>query len=74
MNLLPEKIGGTKKQYMWLGGLVVVLIGVYFMNREPSGPTTTVARPSRRVRERRCMARHSVAQRPEGAGKRPRFR
>jgi len=46
MNLLPEKIGGTKKQYMWLGGLVVVLIGVYFMNREPSGPTTTVARPA----------------------------
>ena len=42
MNLLPEKIGGSKKQYMWLGGLVVVLIGVFFLNREPSAaPTTT---------------------------------
>lgn len=41
MNLLPEKIGGSKKQYMWLGGLLVVLIGVYFFNREPSGPTVT---------------------------------
>jgi len=41
MNLLPEKIGGTRKQYMWLGGLSVVLIGVYFLNREPSSPTVT---------------------------------
>jgi hypothetical protein len=40
MNLLPEKIGGSKKQYMWLGGLVVVLIGVFLLNREPSGPVT----------------------------------
>jgi hypothetical protein len=46
MNLLPEKIGGSKKQYMWLGGLLVVLVAVYFFNREPSSapvtPTTTV--------------------------------
>lgn len=41
MNLIPDKLGGSKKQYMWLGGLVVVLIGVYFMNREPSSPTVT---------------------------------
>jgi hypothetical protein len=38
VNLLPEKIGGSKKQYMWLGGLCVVLVGVYFLNREPSSP------------------------------------
>jgi hypothetical protein len=41
VNLLPEKIGGSKKQYMWLGGLVVVLVGVYFINRTPSSPTVT---------------------------------
>ena len=41
MNLLPEKIGGSKKQYMWLGGLVVVLVGVYFLNKEPSSPAVT---------------------------------
>jgi hypothetical protein len=49
MNLLPEKIGGTRKQYMWLGGLVVVLIGVYLLNREPSSPSvtpTTTVKPS----------------------------
>lgn len=39
MNLLPDKIGGSRKQYMWLGGLVVALIAVYLMNREPSSPT-----------------------------------
>jgi hypothetical protein len=42
MNLIPDKVGGSKKQYMWLGGLVVVLIGVYFMNREPSSPAPAV--------------------------------
>ncbi len=41
MNLLPEKIGGTRKQYMWLGGLLVVLIAVYFLNREPSSAPAT---------------------------------
>jgi hypothetical protein len=41
MNLLPEKIGGSRKQYMWLGGLVVVLIAVYFLEREPSSPAVT---------------------------------
>ncbi len=51
MNLIPDKVGGSKKQLMWLGGLVVVLIGVYFMNREPAAPTQpatriTVAAPS----------------------------
>jgi hypothetical protein len=45
VNLLPEKIGGSKKQYMWLGGLSVVLVGVYFLNKEPSSPTVT--QPSR---------------------------
>jgi hypothetical protein len=48
MNLLPEKIGGSRKQYMWLGGLVVVLIGVYFLEREPSSPAAaTPAAPAR---------------------------
>jgi len=36
MNLLPDKMGGSRKQYMWLGGLSVVLIGVYFINNTGS--------------------------------------
>ena len=42
MNLIPDKLGGSRKQYMWLGGLSVVLIGVYWMNREPSSPSQPV--------------------------------
>src|SRR5580692_1889606 len=42
MNLLPERIGGSKKQYMWLGGLLVVLVVVYFINRTPSSPEVSV--------------------------------
>jgi len=41
VNLLPEKIGGSKKQYMWLGGLLLALAVVYFINRTPSSPTVT---------------------------------
>jgi hypothetical protein len=43
VNLLPDKMGGSRKQYMWLGGLSVVLIGVYFLNREPSSSYVTPA-------------------------------
>jgi hypothetical protein len=42
MNLLPESIGGNRKQYMWLGGLLVVALGVYLLNRTDSSPTVTV--------------------------------
>ena len=56
MNLLPESIGGNRKQYMWLGGLLVVLIGVYFLNSTssssgtpasstPTRPLPSIARP-----------------------------
>ena len=47
MNLLPDKIGGSRKQYMWLGGLLVALVAVYFINSTPSGPApqTPVAKP-----------------------------
>ena len=38
MNLIPDKIGGSRKQMMWLGGLLVVLAVVYFTQREPSSP------------------------------------
>jgi hypothetical protein len=39
---------------MWLGGLLVVLIGVYFLNREPSSPTVT---PTTSVRVLPSIAR-----------------
>jgi hypothetical protein len=41
MNLIPDKIGGSRKQMAWLGGLVVLLGVVYFTQREPSSPTVT---------------------------------
>lgn len=55
MNLLPEKIGGSRKQYMWLGGLLVVLAIVYFLEREPSGPVTPATSTS--VRSQPNIAR-----------------
>jgi hypothetical protein len=39
VNLLPDKMGGTPKQYAWLGGLLVAAGVVYFINRTPSAPT-----------------------------------
>ncbi len=39
MNFVPDKLGGSRKQVMWLAGLTVVLVAVYFMEREPSSPT-----------------------------------
>lgn len=56
MNLLPESIGGNRKQYMWLGGLSVVLIGVYLLNRTDSGPTVTVT-PATTVKTSPSIAR-----------------
>jgi hypothetical protein len=45
MNFVPDKLGGSRKQVMWLAGLTVVLVAVYFMEREPSSPT--VAAPAK---------------------------
>ena len=42
MNLIPDKMGGSRKQVMWLVGLTVVLVAVYWSQREPSSPTVTV--------------------------------
>jgi hypothetical protein len=39
MNLIPDKMGGSRKQVMWLVGLTVVLAVVYFSQREPSSPS-----------------------------------
>lgn len=36
-KLLPAKLGADRKKSAILGGLVVVLIAVYFINRTPSG-------------------------------------
>lgn len=41
MNLIPDKLGGNRKQLLWLGGLLVVLAVVYFVEREPSSPTVS---------------------------------
>jgi hypothetical protein len=56
MNLLPESIGGSRKQYMWLGGLLVVALGVYLLEREPSSPTVTVT-PATSVKPSPSIAR-----------------
>jgi len=39
VNLIPDKVGGSKKQIITLSVLGVVLVAVYFLEREPSsGP------------------------------------
>jgi hypothetical protein len=40
MNLIPDKMGGSRKQVMWLIGLTVVLVVVYLTQREPSSPSS----------------------------------
>jgi hypothetical protein len=50
MKLLPDKVGANPKQLAWLGGLLVVLVVVYFMNRTETpattGATTAPAAPA----------------------------
>jgi len=47
MNLIPDKMGGSRKQVMWLIGLSVLLVVVYFVEKEPSSPTVAApAKPS----------------------------
>lgn len=41
MKALPTKVGAQPKQIRILGGLVVVLLVVYLLNRTPSAPDTT---------------------------------
>jgi hypothetical protein len=66
VNLLPEKIGGSKKQYMWLGGLLVLLVGVYFFNKEPSSPTVTPT-TSQTIKTQPSIARQGPVV-PESSG------
>ena len=66
MNLLPESIGGSRKQYMWLGGLLVVALGVYLLEREPSSPTVTVT-PATTVKTSPSIARPGAVV-PESSG------
>lgn len=49
MNLIPDKVGANKKQMMWLGGLLVVLVVVYLVQREPSTPAVTTPTTPARV-------------------------
>ena len=49
MKLVPAKIGADRKRLAILGGLVVVLVVVFFSNRD-SGPSS--ARTGGTVRQR----------------------
>jgi hypothetical protein len=62
MNLIPDKMGGSRKQVMWLIGLTVVLVVVYFVQREPS--SATVAAP---VKALPSIARQGPVV-PDGSG------
>jgi hypothetical protein len=44
-KLLPAKLGADRKKTAILGGLVVVLLGVYWINRTPSGDPQGSAKP-----------------------------
>ena len=57
MNFIPDKVGGNRKQLMWLGGLLVVLAVVYFMNSTPSGPT----QPATQVTVQSTAGKPSIA-------------
>jgi hypothetical protein len=47
MKLTPDKLGGSPKQYAALGGLLVLGLISYLVNRTPSGPTVQPpARPA----------------------------
>jgi hypothetical protein len=46
MKLVPAKIGADRKRLMVLGGLVVVLIAVFFLNRDSSPSAPAAAAPS----------------------------
>lgn len=47
MKLLPDKVGGSPKQQAILGGLLVLGLISYFVNRSPSNPSTPAPqRPS----------------------------
>ena len=46
MKLLPTGVGAEPKKVAILGGLVAVLIAVYFMNRTPDSPGASVAASS----------------------------
>jgi hypothetical protein len=45
MKLAPAKVGAQPKQVIILGGLVVLLIVVYLINRSPSGPEASSPAP-----------------------------
>jgi hypothetical protein len=46
MKLAPEKIGADRKRLVILGGLVVVLVVVFFLNRNSAPSTSTSVAPS----------------------------
>jgi hypothetical protein len=45
MTIFPKQLGADRKKLAWLGGLLVVLIGVYLWNREPSSPEAHTTSP-----------------------------
>jgi hypothetical protein len=45
MNLLPSKVGAEPKKIAMLGGLLVVLVAVWLLNRSPSSPDAPTALP-----------------------------
>lgn len=46
MKLLPSGLGAEPKKVVVLGGLVVVLLAVYFMNRTPDSPAASTSTSS----------------------------
>ena len=57
MRLLPDKMGGSPKQIKILAGLGVLLVVVYFVEREPSGPSTPASSVTARQTKDPSIAR-----------------
>jgi hypothetical protein len=45
MTLVPKQLGADRKKLAYLGILLVVLVGVFLWNREPSSPEAHTASP-----------------------------
>src|SRR5580698_100729 len=45
MKLVPKQLGADRKKLAYLGVLLVVLVGVFLWNREPSAPEAHTTSP-----------------------------
>ncbi|HWZ34493.1 MAG TPA: hypothetical protein VNX18_24310 [Bryobacteraceae bacterium] len=65
MKLAPSKLGGSPKQMATLGGLLVVALIAYLVNRSPSTPSPASPQRSATVSDPTVPRMPAVAKRPQ---------